>query len=215
MTGRSWWKYIPPAGPVLSLLLIGLVLLSGLLYYRAVRIQRYLEPALAISRPRNEFSRNISMGIQKEFGAEPVGGLVVRTSSILVHKSLIFSANGSLKPSGRIVLKKLASIFLSFMQDDRMRAEISLVLIGGRFPMNMTNEPNHAAREKTERMLGLIQDTLFQAEPRLNSLYGPYFVTAVQPVPAQGGGSDTLEFRIVPSELLHIEVLQRLMKYAF
>jgi hypothetical protein len=215
VNGRSLWKYMPPAGPILSLLLIGLILLSGLLYYRAVRIQRYLEPALAISRPRNEFSRNISQSVQKEFGAEQVNGLVVRTSSILVHKSLLFSEDGSLKPSGRIVQKKLASIFLSFMRDDHMRAQISLMLIGSRFPVNRTGEPNNAARAKAERMVGLMQDALFQAEPELEKLYGSYFVSAVQPVPALGGGSDTLEFRIVPSELLHIEVLQRLMKYAF
>ena len=68
MNRRSLWKYVPPAGPVLSLLLIGLVVLSALLYYRAVKIQRFLEPALALSQPRNEFTKNISQNFQREIG---------------------------------------------------------------------------------------------------------------------------------------------------
>ncbi len=68
MSGRTLLKYIPPAGPILNLTLIGLVLLSALLYYRAIKIQRFLEPALAISQPRNEFAKNVRLRFQKEFG---------------------------------------------------------------------------------------------------------------------------------------------------
>src|SRR5512143_2212095 len=64
MKGGSLWKYAPPPGPVISLLLIGLVLLSSLLYYRSVKIQRFLEPALALSQPRNEFAKHIRQIIQ-------------------------------------------------------------------------------------------------------------------------------------------------------
>ena len=59
----SFWNVVPP-GPLLSLLLIGLVLLSGLLYYRAVRIQRFMEPALALSQPRNDFSEAIEQNLR-------------------------------------------------------------------------------------------------------------------------------------------------------
>ena len=42
-------RTIAPAGPLLSLALIGVMLLSAVLYYRAVRIQRFLEPSVAVT----------------------------------------------------------------------------------------------------------------------------------------------------------------------
>ena len=90
MNEKAPEKYVPPAGPILSLLLIGLVLLSALLYYRAVKIQRFLEPALAISKPRNEFSKSIKQIFQQEFGAELVKGIRIRAGSIFIEKSFLF-----------------------------------------------------------------------------------------------------------------------------
>ncbi len=98
MKTKSFWKYVPSVGPVLSLLLIGLVLLSALLYYRAVKIQRFLEPALAISQPRNEFSKSIKLIFQQEFGAESIKGLRVKASSILIERSFLFA--GGRRPEG-------------------------------------------------------------------------------------------------------------------
>jgi len=61
-------KFILPPGPILILTLIGLLLLSALLYYRAVKIQRFLEPVLAITQPRIAFSKNIYNLLLREFG---------------------------------------------------------------------------------------------------------------------------------------------------
>src|SRR5512143_3910439 len=134
MKGRSLWKYTPPSGPVSSLLLIGLVLLSSLLYYRSVKIQRFLEPALALSQPRNEFAKHIRQIIQKEFGAGKIEGLNVKTSSIVMATSLLFSPDGRLKDSAQTDLQKLARVFLALMKDEHLRSEISIVLIIGHFP---------------------------------------------------------------------------------
>ena len=82
-------KFILPPGPILILTLIGLLLLSALLYYRAVRIQRFLEPALAITQPRITFSKNINNLILREFGKEESKGIKFRTGSILVEQSLL------------------------------------------------------------------------------------------------------------------------------
>src|SRR5512136_2863727 len=106
MKHPSLWNLVPPPGPVLTLLLIGLVLLSGLLHYRSVRIQRFLEPALALSQPRNEFSEAIAGIMEKEFAIAPFKGLEVRTSSIIVDKSLLFSGENALHASGQVVVKK-------------------------------------------------------------------------------------------------------------
>jgi hypothetical protein len=215
MSDRSLWKYLPPAGPTLSLALIGLLLLSALLYYRAIKIQRFLEPALAISQPRNEFAQSVNLIFQKEFGAESIPGIKVRTSSIAITKSLLFSEKGALRATARIVLKKLASTFLSLLEDDHTRPNISLVLINARFPADRSRRSNGAERLRAQRMVGLIQDSLFEEEPKLGRRYGAYFVAAAQPAHPNDGNIGLIELRIVPSELLHIEVLQRLMKYAY
>jgi hypothetical protein len=208
------WKYVPPAGPVLSLLLIGLVVLSALLYYRAVKIQRFLEPALALAQPRNEFTRNISQNFQREFGTLKVGGLQARTSSIVVDRYLLFSADGTLKPSSKIIIKKLSRLFLSLLADARTRNNISIVLVSFHYPADGPKHAAIAARLQAQQMVGLLQDSLYEAEPELGEKFKAYFAAAVHPEQFQRGESGVIELRIIPSELLHIEVLQKLVKYA-
>jgi len=214
MSGKSPWSYIPPAGPVVSLILIGLVLLSGLLYYRAVKIQRFLEPALALSQPRNEFTKTINRNFQKEFGNMPIQGLKVRSSSILMEKSLLFTGDRMLKASAQEDLQRLARVFLALMKNDHTRSEISLVLIIGRFPSYGARGTNVAEWSQAGRMVGFIQDALFRLEPELGVRYSSYFVSVAQPTSPHQGGRDVVEFRIVPSEFLHIEVLEKLEKYS-
>jgi len=215
MNDKSLWRYAPPAGPILSLLLIGLVLLSALLYYRAVKIQRFLEPALALSQPRNEFSKSVKLIFQKEFGAEAIKGLKIRTSSILIEKSFLFSGDGALKASAQTDLRKLARIFLLLMDSEQTRSDISLVLIISRFPSSGAWMTYAAERMLAQRMAGFIQDALFFAEPQLGMRYGTYFIAAAQPTNPLEGNRELIELRIIPSELLHIKVLEKLEKYAF
>jgi hypothetical protein len=214
MNRRALWKYVPPAGPVLSLLLIGLVVLSALLYYRAVKIQRFLEPALALSQPRNEFTKTISQNFQQEFGAQQIGGLQARTSSIIIDRSLLFSADGSLKASSKIIAKKLSRLFLSLLTDTRTRNNISIVLVSFHYPAGGSKDAALAGRMEAQQMVGLLQDSLYEAEPELGEKYKAYFAATVQPEHFVRGESGVIELRIIPSELLHIEVLQKLVKYA-
>ena len=214
MNRRSLWKYVPPAGPVLSLLLIGLVVLSALLYYRAVKIQRFLEPALALSQPRNEFTRNISLNFQREFGARQIGGLRARTSSILIDRSLLFSADGALKPSAKIIIKKLSRLFLSLLEDAGTRKYISIVLVSFHYPDGGSNHAAKAGRMQAQQMVGLLQDALYEEEPELGAKFKAYFALTIQPEHFRRGEAGVIELRIIPSELLHIEVLQKLVKYA-
>ncbi len=215
MNGRSLWKLVPSPGPILSILLVGLVILSALLYYRAVKIQRFLEPALALSQPRNEFAKKINMIFEKEFGKKPIKGLKVKSSSILIEKSLLFSADGTVNASALPEFQKLARIFSSLMKDDHTRSEISLVLIIGRFPFYGAKGPNIVEKTRVQRMVGFIQDVLLHVEPELGVRYSTYFAGVVQPANPQEGNSDVLELRIIPSEFLHIEVLEKLEKYSY
>jgi len=214
MKGRSLWNAVPPAGPVLSLLLIGLVLLSALLYYRAVNIQRFLEPALALSQPRNEFSKKVRKLFQKEYGADPIKGLTVRTGSIIIEKSFLFGEDGNLKASARANIQKLARIFLSLMEDERTRSDVSQVMILARFPIGGDWTRYEAERISMYRLAIFMQDALFFAEPRLGTTYATYFAAAAQPVAVKEGNQELIEIRIIPSEFLHIRALEKLEKYA-
>jgi len=214
MNGKSLWKYVPPPGPTLSLLLIGLVFLSALIYYRAVKIQRFLEPALALSQPRNEFAKNINLIFQKEFGTKSMRGLKIKSSSILIETSLLFSGDGTMKPSAPDDLHKLARVFLALMKDDHARSEISLVLIIGRFPSYGARGVNASEMMAVQRMVGSIQNGLFQLEPELGIRYSSYFAGVAQPINPHDRNRDVLELRILPSEFLHIEVLEKLEKYS-
>jgi len=214
MKDTTLWKFVPPPGPLLSVVLIGLVLLSALLYYRAVKIQRFLEPALALSQPRNEFSKGIMTVFEKEFGAQPVEGLAVKMQSIVIEKSLLISADGKLRASAQRDLQKLARIFLALMKDDHLRSEINLVLIVGRFPSYGDAGATMAARMEVQRLAGFIQDALFHLEPELGIRFSTYFASAAQPTPPSQRNAERIEFRIIPSEFLHIEVLEKLEKYS-
>jgi hypothetical protein len=209
---RSLWTYLP-SGPLLSLLLVGLVLLSGLLYYRAVRIQRYLEPALALSQPRNAFSEAIQQAVKKEFGRGLVPGFDVRTSSLVIDQALLVSSSGRLHPTGRTILHRFARVFKTLLDDAHTKADINLVLISAGYasgpPANGTEE-----RVKVQRLLEVLLDGLFEAEPLLRENYQAFFATAPRPIPSRDGYRERIEFRIIPSEMLHIEFLQRLQKYA-
>ena len=83
----------------------------------------------------------------------------------------------------------------------------------GRLPRN-TSGAKVAERMKAQRMVGLIQDALFQAYPELGIRYSPYFAGVVQETIPDERNSEVVEFRIIPSEFLHIEVLEKLEKYA-
>ncbi len=214
MKGTFPWRYVPPTGPLVSIILVGLVLLSGLLYYRAVKIQRFLEPALALSQPRNEFGKTISQKFQKEFGKKAIPGLTVRSSSILMRKSLLFSGDRTLRDSAQYDLQKLARFFLALMKDDHARSEISLVLIIGRFPSYGGQGTNVAEWAQAGRMVGFIQNALFRLEPELGVRYSSFFASVAQPTTPHEGNRDVVEFRIIPSEFLHIEVLEKLEKYS-
>jgi hypothetical protein len=209
----QWWRCLPPSGPVISFLLIGLVLLSALLYYRAVKIQRFLEPALALSRPRNEFTKRISELFQKEFGERSINGLKVQGSTIRMQRSLVFRPDGKLKPEGKKILHGLARVFLPLMKDPKVRSEIDRILIISRFVRHEAPGANVPFRMREYLLVGFIQDALFLEEPELGRGFASYFISATGPIDARGG-SDEVDFIIVPSEFLHIEVLEKLEKYA-
>jgi len=207
-------KFILPLGPLLSLMLIGILVLSALLYYRSVKIQRFLEPALAISQPRMQFIQNINSLLTKEFGTEQVKGIRFRTGAILVEQSLLLSNIHPAKGSEPLILKKLASVFLTALNNPEIKDNISLVLVSTRLPLSPDREANKEMRAKMQERAALILSSLFALEPQLEKSYGAYFAATALSVSERAKEADWIEFRIVPTERLHIDVLMRLGKYA-
>jgi len=212
MKGGSVKKIHPAPGPILILTLIGLLLLSALLYYRAVKIQRFLEPALAITQPRITFSKNINNLILREFGKEESKGIKFRTGSILVEQSLLIA--GVHKINGEdTVLKKLGRVFLAALSDPAISDNISLIIVSTRLPISPEIRPNKESRYQVQNRAELILNSMYEVAPGLERKYGRYFAATALPVDPAVKDTDWIEFRIIPTERLHIEVLQRLEKY--
>jgi hypothetical protein len=201
-------KFFLPPGPILALTLIGLMLLSALLYYRSVRIQRFLEPALAMSEPRLKFGQNINDLISKEFGAEEIDGIKFKSNSIFVRQSLLFTSSNDLRSD---TIKKLANIFLSALNNPDIRKHISIILVSARMPINNMDKQQLLL---LQQMAGQILEALYASEPKLEKEFNKYFGSTALTSDSKIKELNLIEFRIVPSEQLHIEVLQRLMKYA-
>lgn len=214
MKSFSVRRLIPPLGPIFSLTLIGALLLSAILYYRAVKIQRFLEPALAISEPRMRFSQDIKDRLAREFDAEELKGLRFRAGSIVVDQSLLFAGAHQAKGSGPLMLQKLSRVFLAVLGDEDLRKNISLILVNSRLPRSPDAALNKELRFMAQERAVVILNALFSAEPKLEN-YAQYFAPSALPVTGSEKELALIEFRIIPTEQLHIEVLQRLEQYAY
>ena len=201
-------------GPLLSLTLIGILVLSALLYYRAVKIQRFLEPALAITEPRLKFNQEINDLLIKELGPA-ASGIKFRSGSIYVPQSLLFAVLHHKEGSGPFMIDKLGRVFLSALGNSDIRSHISLILISINLPFTENPDLNKELRSEGRRMAALILNDLYAAAPVLEKQYGKYFAVTSLPADAPSREPGWIEFRLIPTERLHIEVLQRLEKYSY
>ncbi len=210
-------KFFPSLGPLFSLTLVGLLLLSALIYYRAVKIQRFLEPALAISEPRMKFNQDIKDLLSREFSPKEMKGIKFRAGTITVDESLIFERSHSqARPAVPVVLKKLSRVFAAALDNPEIRENISLIQITARFPLTKDMILNRQARFEVQDSATLILNSIFSAEPRLETSYPRFFsATAIPTLAPPKDGRVIIEFRIIPTERLHIEVLERLERYAY
>jgi hypothetical protein len=204
-------QLIPPLEFILALTFMGLMLLGALLYYRAVKFQRYTEPALAISQPRFAFTQNIGRLLMSEFGGEEEKRVRLIGDSIFVEISLL--TEGAHSPDETPALTKLARVFLSVMTDPETRSHIDLVLVSTMVPITPDPEVNKQKRKDMRNRAGLVLNSLYNEEPELEMKYSKYFAASVISADIPEYQSDWIEFRVVPSRQLHIEVIQRLQKY--
>ena len=206
-------KIIISTGPVLGLTLIGILVLSALLYYRAVKIQRFLEPALAVTEPLIKFNQDINRLLIKEFGTN-ARGIIFRRGSIFIERSLLFATPHQEKGSKPIMLDKLSKVFLSALSSPDISSNISLILISINIPLTSDSILNNELRFESQKMTAYILNSLYAAEPVLERKYGKYFAVTAISAGAPVKDPNLIEFRMIPSEKLHINVLQKLEQYS-
>jgi hypothetical protein len=194
--------------------LMGLMLLGGLLYYKAVRFQRFLEPALAITQPGSQFDENVRDHIRAEFGPEYVNDIGYALGDIQVRRAAL---DGEARHGrGPVVYEKLSKVFRNILEDPEMRADIKVILVSTM--ARVSDDPelvklNKDIRRETQDRAEDILDELYSVEPELETTYGLFFETTAMPVYSDMIDTSWVYFRIIPSEKLHIEVLQKLEKY--
>lgn len=211
--GRLTKNMLPP-GPILSLTLIGVMVLSAILYYRAVKIQRFLEPALALSQPRNQLSERFNVLLRREFGdTAGVRGMSFGMGAVIAEARLFFDEDEVTKKSADEMLQKLNRVFYEALQDERTRLHIAAVLVGADYRVGPAAGDTKGARERAQHRAEMLMDRLLSADPRLTGSFGTYFIASAIPSESRDARGDRLEFRIIPSEMLHVEVLMRLNKY--
>lgn len=192
-----------------------MLLLSAVIYYRAINVQRFLEPALALSEPRLKFSQNIRDALSKEFNTKELKGIRFKSGSVYVEQSMLFAPSLPGKEVNQVVMKKLGRVFLSVLQKPEIKSNISLILVCISYPSRTDALLNREYRFFTQERAVLLLNSLFYVEPELEKNYGRYFAAAALPVSAALNEPPPLEFRLMPTEQLHIEVLQKLEKYSY
>lgn len=214
MSKESTRRFFLMPGQLLSMSLIGLLLVSASVYYKAVKLQRYLEPTLAIAQPRIAFARNLGILIEKEFGSKNVKGVAYSASSIFVDTTLLFQDTPDRTILDAEFVRRLSGIFLSILQNPEMRNHFDLILVSTSLPVSPYQRMNQRQRNELQRRAELILYSLYTVEPTLEKEFGIYFAAAAVPaVPLKGG--NWVEFRIIPSEHLHIKMIMSLEKYFF
>ena len=103
-------------------------------------------------------------------------------------------------------------MFLALLRDEAARTEVDRILIVSRFPRQAPAGGNVPPRLQESLRVGFIQDALFLEAPELGRNHASFFLSATGLLDAHMA-ADTVDFLIVPSEFLHIEVLERLEKY--
>jgi hypothetical protein len=203
-----------PPGPVFTLALIGLMLLGGFLYYKAIRFQRFLEPALALTLPGSLFDLDVRERLKEEFGPEYVHDIRYALGTIQVRKSVLLGEVHNNR--GPIIYKKLGRVFKDILENPELRGDIKVILVSSM--ARVSDDPglsqqNRVSRQEAQDRAGGVLNVLYAAEPELETTYGLFFEATATPVYSQRIDTDWVNFRIIPSERLHIEVLQKLEKY--
>lgn len=210
---RRLLRYGLPPGPILILTLLGVLMLTALLYYRSVKIQRFLEPALALSEPRIDFSASVQDYLHREFIGD-LQDIRFEWGSIIIDETMIFNERQKISVKALLNLRKLGEVFRNVLSDRRTKSYIDLIIIADDFPILPDGDATERARMEAHYKADLVLDTLLMVNPSLKSEYLQYFASAALPSKQVPGARPEMEVRFISSEQIHIQALQSLRKYA-
>lgn len=198
-----------PTEPLVFALLIGLLLGGSVLYYRAVRFQRFVEPTLAMLQPRITFADNIRRMLLSELDSKTLEGMELIGTTIRVRNSLIADSNAQSS-----ILRRLGHVFDKMLRDPSMKSNIQMILIKAYAPVGDSVHINLMNRVARQERAYMVLEGMFRVTPELEKEFPNYFSATAVSSFKQTAEQEWVEFDIIPSERIHIEVLQRLEKYA-
>jgi hypothetical protein len=214
MSPLSQRRFWPSFGGVMLFVLMGLLVLSALLYYKAVKIQRFSEPALALSQPRMEFGQRVIGLFATHFEARGISGIRFTTDSIYIDESLLLLVSPISDATPPPVIRELSKTLLEILENPEIRSYIDFILISSIRLVPPGRSLSGAERQILQNNSEFILKSLFLVEPKLEKQYSSYFAATVKSSRKSNQENNTIEFRFVPTERLHIDFLSRLQKYA-
>ncbi|NIT32429.1 MAG: hypothetical protein GTN51_12515 [Armatimonadetes bacterium] len=164
--------------------------------------------------PGTKFDLDVREHIKDEFGPEYVHDIRYALGTLQVRKSVLM---GKTRPGlGQNIYEKLGKVFMDVLEDPELRGNIKVVLVSAM--ARVSDDPVLSRNNKDSRLEAQIKaagvlNALYEAEPELETTYGLFFETTATPVYSSRIDTDWINFRIIPSERLHIDVLQKLEKY--
>lgn len=205
-------SFLPSPQVLLMFLLIGALLLGAVLYYRAVKIQRFLEPTLAVSEPGLMFSESFRKIAEREFRGIEQGVVEINTNSVRIRYSHLVQHGENMWEQSEI--KAASKVFLTLLRDPAMKPYVDFILIGVKSPISGDSATDEAARSAMRERASAALSAMYRAAPELEKDFGMHFTSAAFSSEITEEESDWLEMHIIPSERIHIDMLLRLEHYA-
>jgi len=205
-------KYLLPPGVILSLTLVGLILLGALLYSRADRAQRFLEPALAISQPRSMFAIRFSSVVDRELHPHLGRDVFLFGNTLKVRQDRLFPEDFHASGTAPLLLD-ISRVFQSVLDDPQMSPYVDVILIATKVPQSDDHAQNVQRRDKALESTEKIMNALFAVNPELEKQHSINFASTALVGGEEEGNGEIIEFHIIPSERPHIDLLQKLQKY--
>ena len=195
--------------PFVTLILIGLLLTGVTLYYKAINLQRFLEPALAVLEPSVTFTSQITRTAQNKFTHIPADRIIIRGNNLRIHKSLFSTVSDKRIP---LIVRQMGKFIRTILNDRTLSNDIQSVIIKAHVPIQAAlTEP--ALYNNMRIQAEAVLNTIMQLEPSLAST-NAHKMGSLAMYSKDPRAGEWLTLEVVPSEMLHIKVLERMSKYA-
>ena len=193
----------------MTLALMSLLLLSLVVYYRAVRIQKFSELALAIYQPQNEFRQKTLGPFIKLFDKKKISRIAYTDNSFCIEEPLLLVGEQNSNIPQQTIMGDLGKTFHEILQDPELRSNIDMILVSTIEPlspsMSLSNKNFRSLQEKSDSVLW----SLFVAEPELKQKYSSFFTSTVISTADVESDQCMIEFRFIPNNRLYTNYLQR------